>query len=217
MKKLTTLLFLVPTLACANPIADNIQIVSLKDMAYPESLKKEMQKFNDMQKQNGFVQTDNEYTRKLLSMRYRNLKFSASTDPSERELKKTAAEVPTTFTYKSVVPNSIAYAGIGIVSNKGFSGIKTFFDGRELGMCTLSAFSRQGVTKPIQLNKDGLRYDVHAKPTRITIEGSHNAGFMYSVRWYDKDFIRDLECANLQYDKSIVNKMITLARKIDGN
>jgi hypothetical protein len=76
-------------------------------------------------------------------------------------------------------------------------------------------FSRQGVTQPIQLNEDGLRYDVNDKPTRVTIEGSQNYGFIYSVRWYDKNFMRALECANLKYDNIITDKIIALANKID--
>lgn len=217
MKKLSALLFLAPALACAHNVSDNIKIVPLKSMAFPAHLKNEMQSFNDNEKRNGFIKTENDYPRELLLMRNRSLRFSRSDDPAERELKQSASEIPTTFFYKSVVPNPIAYAGIGIVSDKGFSGIKEFFDGKKIGMCTLSLFSRQGVTQPIQLNEDGLRYDVNDKPTRVTIEGSHTSGFMYSVRWYDANFVRDLECANTKYDNSITNKIIELANKIDKN
>lgn len=55
------------------------------------------------------------------------------------------------------------------------------------------------------------------KPTRLSVEGSHNSGFMYSVRWYDANFVRDLECANMNFDKEITSKMVALANKVDKN
>jgi len=215
MKKLSAILFMVPAISLAHNVPDNIKIVPLKNMGFPVKIKKEMQSYNDIQKQNGYVQSDNTYTRKLLLMRSNTMRFLKSDDPAEQELKKSLSEIPLNFKYKNNVPNTIAYTALGLETKEGWSGIKIFFDGKEIGTCELSVFNIANANQPMQLNEDGLTYDVNDKPTRINIEGSHNSGFMYSVRWYDKNFVHELQCANLTYDKRITEKIIVLANTID--
>ena len=138
-----------------------------------------------------------------------------STQPGSDELKSSASEIKTTFKFKPVLINPVAYTGIGISQIKII--IKEFFDGKEAGMCTLSLFNISNVKDHIQLNEEGLTYEVNDKPTRITVEGNINSGFMYAVRWYDKNFAREIECANNDMKDSIKVKMIEYARKVDNS
>lgn len=67
----------------------------------------------------------------------------------------------------------------------------------------------------MQLSEESICFKVNDKPTTLSIEGSHNSGFMYSVRWFDANFVRDLECASLMFNKDIMKDMVLLANKID--
>jgi hypothetical protein len=215
MKKLAVLL-LIPALSQAHNVAENIKIMPLSKMEFPSEMKKKMQVYNLSQKKIGYVQIDNEYTRKLMLMNYNRPTFKKTNNPEQDELKKNISDVPLNFTYKSILPNTIAYTALGMETNGRWSGIKEFFDGKEIGVCTLSIFNISKAKQDIQLNEDGISYDVNDKPTRIGIEGSNNSGFMYSVRWYDAKFVRDLECANMKFDKEITTKMVSLASQVDN-
>ena len=153
MKKLLAILFMVPAISLAHNVPDNIKIVPLKNMGYPAEIKKKMQNYNDSQKQNGYVQSDNTYTRKLLLMRSNTMQFSKSDDPAEQELKKSLSEIPLNFKYKNNVPNPIAYTALGLETKEGWSGIKTFFDGKKIGTCVLSVFNIANANQPMQLNE----------------------------------------------------------------
>lgn len=215
MKRLSALLIAIPAIALAHNVSENIIIIPLSKTNFPESMKKDMQEYNATLKKDGFVSSEDANTRKLYLMRNKKLMFARSSDPAERELKHAVSDISLLFRYKDKVPNPIAYVGVGIERPDGWSGIKTFFDGKKLGTCTLTVFHVGDVKEKIQLNEDGLRYDVSDKPTRLTIEGSHNSGFMYSVMWYDRNFVQNMECANMRYDQSIQKGMIDLAKKID--
>lgn len=217
MKKLAVLL-LVPAIACAHDISSNIDIVPLNSMKFSPELKNEMNAYNSDLKNKGYVEKDNTYTRQLMKMRMNPPAIARSTQPGSDELKDAVSEIKTTFKFKPVLPNPVAYAGIGIVTDDGvWSGIKEFFDGKDAGMCTLSVFNISNVKDHIQLNEEGLTYEVNDKPTRITVEGNINSGFMYSIRWYDKNFAREIECANNDTKDSIKVKMIEYAKKVDSN
>lgn len=215
MKKASILLLLAPASIFAHNVSDNIDIMPLKSMDFPMELKKEMHSYNVDMKSKGYVEKDNPYVRQLMHMRFNRPTFKESDAPGSSELKQTPQEIKTTFSFKSILPHPIAYAGIGIASDKGWSGIKEFFDGKEAGMCTLSMFSMADVKQHIQLNEDGLTYDINDKPTRVMVEGHQNSGFMYSVRWYDKSFVREIECANNKLDDAIKTKMIEYATLVD--
>ena len=70
-------------------------------------------------------------------------------------------------------------------------------------MCALSVFNIGTVKEHMKLNKVGLTYEVNDKPTRITVEGSQNSGFMYSVKWFDRNYAREIECANNDFNQNI--------------
>lgn len=216
MKKLSILL-LVPVIACAHNVSDNIDIVDLKAMNFPQQMKQDIASYNSEMKAKGFVEKDNVYAAKLMKMRYPRNELVKDTQPGDDELKKSPSEIKTTFIFKPVLPNPISYAGIGIVSDAYvWTGIKEFFDGKDAGMCALSVFDISKVKEHVQLSRSGLTYEINDKPTRITVEGNINSGFMYSVSWYDKNFAREIECANKDMNDSIKTKMIEYAKKVDN-
>jgi hypothetical protein len=59
------------------------------------------------------------------------------------------------------------------------------------------------------------RYDINKKLTTVDVEGSEKMGFLYNVTWFDNTFIHELECTQKIYDATIVDHMITWAKKHD--
>ncbi len=217
MKKLV-LLLLIPSISFAHNVSGNIDIIDLKDMNFPNDIKRDIRSYNQNMKINGFVEKDNPYTRQIMRMRSDKRYLSNKMQQESDELKKSPSQIKTNFEFKSVLPNPIAFSGIGIVNEDGiFSGIKEFFDGHEAGMCTLSAFNIANVKEHMKLNREGLTYEVNDKPTRINIDGSQNSGFMYSVKWFDAHFAREIECANNNLNDSIKDKIISYAKLVDNS
>ena len=214
MKKIAILLALAPVIAYAHDISSNIDIVQLNSMSFSPELKNEMRAYNSDMKNKGYIEKDNAYIHQLLKIK--TASNARSTQLGSNELKDSESDIKITFKFTSVLPNPVAYSGIGIETNTGtWSGIKEFFDGKEAGMCSLSVFDISKVKEHIQLNAEGLGYEVNDKPTRITVEGNINSGFMYSIRWYDKNFAREIECANNDMKESIKTKMLEFAKKVD--
>lgn len=216
MKRLF-ILGIVPILVFAHNVPNNIKIIPLQNMGFPLELQEKMQKNNLEQKRNGYVLRQSDHPKQLMNMRYKKYFSNVNAHESgDAELKKDRSELSLNFEYRTALPNTIAYVGLGSETDRGWSGIKTFFDGKEIGTCSLSVFNIQGSSENIKLNPEGLTYDVNDKASRISVEGSDNSGFVYSVRWYDEKFVRDLECAKSDFKDNIIFQMINLAKKIDG-
>ncbi len=49
----------------------------------------------------------------------------------------------------------------------------------------------------------------------VDVEGSEKTGFLYNVSWFDNTFIHELECTQKTYDATMVDHMITWAKKHD--
>jgi hypothetical protein len=217
MKKLLIFLGIAPILAFAHNVPSNIEIIPLSSMDLPLKLQEEMQKNNLEQQKNGYILKQSEHPKKLMNMRHKKSFANVTTqNPGDAELKKDRSELSLNFEYRTVLPNTIAYVGLGSETDVGWSGIKTFFDGKEMGACSLSVFNIQGSSENIKLNQEGLTYDVNDKPSRLSVEGSVNSGFIYSVRWYDEKFVRDLECAKSDLKENLIFQMVNFSKKIDS-
>ena len=70
------------------------------------------------------------------------------------------------------------------------------------------------------MDKSVVTNEINQKPTTKLVEGNKQDGFLYRVSWFlekpDGVIANDLECANMKFDKNITDKLVQLARKIDG-
>ncbi len=113
--------------------------------------------------------------------------------------------------------NILGYAAVGKYIKDGqydgWDGIRVFFDEPSIGTCSYAYNEFYGT----QLYEEFIEYSVNKKPTQKAIEGNPGTGFLYVVEWFNQDNMSTLECAHKNLDKTILDKMIVLANKIDKN
>jgi hypothetical protein len=179
----------------------------------------EMQKLIDSRikemHEKGFVETHNNYPRKLMSMSYKKITFSKSDSIENSDLEKNSNKIPLSFIFKDKIKHVIAYAPIGLWIGKGWSGIKEFFVYTDIGTCDLSTYNFSITHGSVNVPENIRRNDINGKTTAIYVEGNYSDGFMYSIRWNDDKYFYDLSCANMNFNENIKNRMIELAKKID--
>ena len=136
-------------------------------------------------------------------------------DVSDTHLKKTSQEINLAFKINWNEPqNIIGYAAINGYNN-GWTGIKTFFTDSKLGVCSYSYLDFVSSQGAVVLPKESTAYLINKKPSNKTITGSYSGGFIYTVNWYTEKSANTLECANMKFDKSLLNDVISIANKID--
>lgn len=207
------------------PLKDSgIEIIPLAQIDLPDSMKEEDTFKSEQQKKIGYAKVESQYPRKLLSIKHSATEeiknFKGNSDYQDTHMKKTISEIKLAFNYgglKFIEPkNIIGFAPIMSYEN-GWTGVKEFFNDQKIGTCSYSLSNMKLMHGGIQLAKEDVTYDINNKPTTIEIEGSENSGFTYAIRWYDKTFAHELECANMLFDKSITENVLSLARNIDKN
>lgn len=229
-KKLLISLFLI--LSYTNIHAENvspfpaetngIQIIPLSNLNIPNELKAETRRKQAEENLKGYQEdTDSdEYIRFLTHLRSHSLQEIKDSkklnDPYDTHLKSSLSEINLSIPFKPVKSikneNVIGYAAIGsYIDNKGWSGVKEFFDDPELGTCAYSVTT----IKAAQLSKETTEYLVHKKPSNKIIEGNFNTGFIYNLNWYTNHTMSVLDCANKKFDPAIMSKMIIYANKVD--
>jgi len=94
--------------------------------------------------------------------------------------------------------------------------VKQFFSDTKLGVCSLTLYNIALSKGGARLAKSAVTYKVNKKPTAISVEGSVNAGYLYTIAWYDNTFVHVLECANMDYNQNQIMAMTDLSRQVDS-
>lgn len=230
MKKLLLPLLLLPIIANAeNKIethnTNSLQITSMNTMEIPEEFKKEFSERASQIKQKGYYETKNDYGQFLLNIKknapqelraYRN-----SQNKYDTHLKENSNNIKLSVQFKKLPLNDsqiIGYAAVGTYvksPEEGWTGIKTFFETTDIGICAYELSDLKLSNGSITLPQENVKYLVNKKPTTTVIEGNKSTAFTYSVIWYDGLRINTLDCANTTYSNNTINKVIALANKID--
>jgi hypothetical protein len=164
-----------------------------------------------------YIESDSSYPKYLLSLRKTTTDVNNEFSISYTGLKSDEAHIKTTFTYKNVqIPQSqiIGYASTGTyIKDKGWTGISQYFsiDGVT---CNYNVSDIKSQLGTIQLAKELVTYDVNNKPTTKYVEGRNDIGFTYNISWFD-NMSHDLICANKNFDKTLLNKIIKYAILLD--
>lgn len=213
IKKIMFSLMLVPALTHAQYVTVGEPIT----MDFPElttQQRNEDRLNREQMKTKGYIEKNLAYPKKMLGMRSK-VKFSASKDKEDTELRKNVNEIRLAFNYAPKTNNPIGFAPIMLWTNDGWTGIKEFFDAKDIGICSISTVNMKLTHQSVRIPAEIVKHDINNKVTTILIEGSNNTGFNYRIEWYDSIYSKELECANMTYDKEITNKMITLAKELD--
>lgn len=208
------------------PLIANAEVSVLKpDMLnIPDALKKELIERKVQQETKGYYETTPryaDYLKSVKSIAKREIRAFSKADQYDTHLKSSYKDILLAFDYvpKKDIDNeqTIAYAPIGsYVKEKGWTGIKVIFE-KDFGTCSYSYFNLKLSNGFVDLNQDFTTYKVNKKPSTESVEGNKHDGFVYSLDWYTKDSMSQLECLNSKFDKSIMQKLIALANKIDNS
>ncbi len=239
-KMIATLLCVFPLIAFAENkdviIKDGVKIMPLSAMNLTEDMKKDVLNIIQEQKVKGYHETNNQskYIHQLLSIdreknvkRYNKHSGRGGIDKNynsvpelDTDFKNNLSEVPLAFSFDYTKwlksENVIAFAPVGgYIKDKGWTGIKVFFN-NESGKCSYSYFDLHRSNMVAELNKETTEYLVNNHPSSKIIEGNVKDGFIYTITWDKKGEMHILDCANKKLDKTIIDKMIALAKKIDS-
>jgi hypothetical protein len=230
-------LLIMPVTACASypsekppeNISDfqypksGVFVVSPSEINIPSEFKKKIQNNLVEMKTKGYYSSISTDAQNLMAKKNVNLialQSNGKADINDTNMKSSIAEVGLAFPY-SGMPNVdkntiIGYAAGGmLVENKGWSGIKEFFNDPELGTCNFFLSNMALSHGNVRIGEDSVQYVVNNKAGTTEVYGSKSTGFIYNLSWYDDTYSHELECASPKFSKSIIPKMIAFANNID--
>jgi hypothetical protein len=207
----------------------SLMIVSDKEMPFSPEFREE-KKIKKLQiEKNGYYATNHmdDYILFLKGIQKNALQeiksFKGTIDKNNTHLMQSANEIKLAFPFKKLPideSNIIAYTPIGyyVKSPEGWNGIKIFFNNPEVGDVCAYEFTDLNLSNGgVLMNKEGISYNVNNKPTMVSVEGNSSLGYIYSVTWYNNIQVSRIDCLSNTINKSITEKMLRLANKIDKN
>jgi hypothetical protein len=204
------------------PLPDSgIQLVPRALLNLPkEVLEKGAREEEQMNKQ-GYVEEEIQYPKELMNIRaHAQLEFdyfAKGNSDTSTHIRRHAEDLKTGFTPKNLKKefDYIGSAPEGGFHESGWSGVVQFFEVTNLGICAYGQMSVAVSHTAAMLALEGVTYTINNKPTTKLVKGSKQSGFLYTLTWYDDEYFHELECANNTYSKSLMDKTIELAKKID--
>jgi hypothetical protein len=240
ISKLISIMLLVPIVALADITTESppedfkdfkypksgVRIVPTSQLKLPDFIKKDLESTSRQMKEKGYFDSKTNNAQTLLTMKgvnviaKQNHGVANSDDPRDTHLKSNISGVGLAYNYPGIplAPNTEhkGYAAVGMwVDDKGWTGVKEFFDDENLGICSFTLYNMVLSHGYVEIGDDAVEYKVNKKPGTIVVSGSNLSGFLYYVSWYDNTYIHQLECATSSYDKKIVNKMTSYGTVID--
>jgi hypothetical protein len=200
-----------------------IQIVSDLTSDLSPQQKKEAERKNISEKKLGYIKTDENVAKFLLTIKdhakqeiedNKNSKYG----DYDTHLKAHYSDIKLSFPFHGICiaeENIIGYAAMGtfLKNNEkpGWTGIRVFFNQPGSGICS---YSRMAI-ETVLITPEEMKNLINNKPSTRIIEGNIISGFVYRINWYTANLVKTLECANLSFNKEIIDKMVALADKID--
>lgn len=181
---------------------------------------KEALNYLQQQKTQGYAIKESSDPHEMLKMgkSYQN-EINDNSDPKDTHMKSDLSKIKLAFKFKPIsFIKPIGYAVGGMyIKDSGWTAISTYFNENDLGTCKFKLNNMKLSQGAVRIPQETVRYDINKKVTNVFVEGSVKSGFIYNIDWHDQTFNYFLECANMNFDKNITNRMIELAKKIDKN
>lgn len=143
-------------------------------------------------------------------------------NPESTHLRHTIDELTLAYTFAGVPTEEISEQ-IGVspyltyIKGQGWVGAVQFFDNKELGICSYSENNIRLSHGSVILAQEDVTSEVNDKTTVTYTMGTEEAGFVYEVAWYDQTFFHNLKCYNKVFAIDILDRVKSLAKKIDIN
>jgi len=202
-----------------------VTVIPEKKMSGYDTFKAERAKNKANVQQFGYIKETSPQIQSLLNFNVvsqNQLAKSGSTGSSAEGLHQSINEIQMAYIFKGVpvyeMSKTLGVApSVTFIKGKGWAGAMQFFEKTGVGTCSYRENNLEFSHGAAIIAQEDTTYDINGKVTVTSIAGEDNAGFMYSVRWYDQHFFRELNCASPNYSVSIMQTVIELARSTDKN
>lgn len=175
----------------------------------------------------GYIKEDSSRAKYLLHFKdivKKNAAIEAKMNkPEQTYLRKKTEDMKMAYSYFGVKQSFMdEYIGIAPVGayvkspQEGWSGAVQFFKS-DLGMCAFTENNIEVSHGAARVAEESARYDINGKISLVNVTGTDASGYLYSVKWFDNTFIRELECANNHFSKQTTAKLIEMAKKVDSS
>lgn len=201
-------------------LTTGVKIVSFSHQESSKSLRDLTDSNNRQMKINGYIESSTPNAKTLMSVKETIPPSKVAAyhlDTYDTGLKKNITDIKLAFNYTGVSDESkrIGFAPAGTYIKAGWTGVREFFEDKDLGICSITLFHLQSSNMSIKINADVVSYVVNNLPTTYEAEGSNKSGFIYTLSWVDPTFSKDLECAKMTFDKGMKKKLVDLANNIE--
>ena len=202
-----------------------VTVIPEKKMSGYDTFKAERATNKANVQQFGYIKETSPQIQSLLNFNVvsqNQLAKSGSTGSSAEGLHQSINEIQMAYIFKGVpvyeMSKTLGVApSVTFIKGKGWAGAMQFFEKTGVGTCSYRENNLEFSHGAAIIAQEDTTYDINGKVTVTSIAGEDNAGFMYSVRWYDQHFFRELNCASPNYSVSIMQTVIELARSTDKN
>lgn len=207
------------------PIPDGgVTVVPERQMSEYNTFKEQRIKEQADIKKYGYVKQFLPQIQSLLNFKEisKNRFNAQSTDPAAEGMYHSINEIEMAYDFKGVPAHAITTM-LGVapsvtrIKGQGWAGAIQFFEKDGLGNCSYRENNLKFSHGAAIIPEEDVTKDVNGKVTVTNITGEPQAGFLYSVNWFDNNYFRELKCANEKFDPSIMRSVLELAKGIDDN
>ena len=172
----------------------------------------------------GYVNIDTEQPSELMNIektveQYKKQLQIINSDKST-SMRDKLSDLKLAFTFKPVPKTLyIKYIGAtptGAFNNDGWTGAAEFFTVKNIGTCSYALISIPVSKMSMTIAEEAVSYDINNKISLIETSGNKKSGFIYNIQWYDDEYFHELECANMNFSRKIIQSGIELAKNIDN-
>lgn len=206
------------------PLPDSgIKIIPRAQLDLPKSLLEEGKREEKEMKEKGYAHSLSSRPQELLNFKYHAQdefkKYKNSQSDTATHIRHSLDELKISYKPKPI-PDTLASKYIGVApqgsfKENGWSGVAQFFETSDSLACAYGEMNVKAAHTAAELAMESITYEVHNKPTLITVKGDKYLGFVYKIDWFDDEIFHNLECASKEYSSLIKDKVLTLADNID--
>lgn len=186
------------------------------------STQKEEKYFFEIQN-HGFIKEPNKNALSLMeevSRASQEIKsFAKKDNPKGTHLRLKHEEVSFAFNFPEVRKEDAAVIYgfapyIAYVDNQWTGGVELFKSNFGLS-CRLKVNAAKLNHSSMFISEKSKTTKINDKITTQSVSGDDKYGYMYTVSWYDDTFFRELECASKQFDATVIDKLVDIAKRAD--
>jgi hypothetical protein len=200
-----------------------VRVVPEKQMASYAAMKEQRERYKKDVATLGYKNANNQRTQSLMTLditaKNDLAKFSNAINPEDTHIKPNLSLIQFAYTPTDISSKVDTYIGavpyLTFLKDQGWVGSVQFFSMNSIGNCSFSENNTKLSHGSVIIAQEDVNYLVNDKVTTVEVMGTKDAGFTYTVEWFDDVFFRELSCANKNYSSDLKQEVIELAKSID--